>query len=275
MDTKVIGGNPIKGEIIGYVHRSKDGTIVTLRNNSMDDQKYRARLTEELCPWAEAGEGLRAIMVYPTRYDLPDDLKSGGTLSVNVGAMETAVLIVRRALAFRGPFYPGMFRDDKEKLIFEPQLKAKPTYRIKNLKRSNRLTEGAFVIDVPQSSAQAELQLYFQPKHKDSPLYIEVDREEGPVKVKRQFRRLPFGKDPMNKHIWARVSLPPGRSTIHWRTPVEVPEGGISKTAVWLECYVKLKGKKMPHEPRRERTPFPVLYSGMQRSVQRLLSPTD
>ena len=274
MDTKVVGGDPLKGEIIGYAHRSKNGTILTLRNNSMRDQDYKTPLSVDVCPWANPGEPLRAIMIYPTRYDFPDDLKVGRTPAVRVGAMETVVLIIRPSAAFDGPFYPGMFRDEDEKLIFAPQPRVKPTWRIKNLSRSKRITEGIFRINIPSTSARSELQLYFQPKNEDSPLYIEVEREEGPIEVKRQFRRLPFGKDAMDKHIWARVPLPPGRSTIHWRTPLELPEGGISKTAAWLECYLKLKGKKMSRGPVKEKNAFPVLYSGWQRSFQKLLSPS-
>ena len=146
-----------------------------------------------------------------------------------------------------------------------------PSWRVSNFNVSENLIEGEVIIDIPQNTEKATLQIYFQPHFEDTVLYIEAERVEGETKIHRIYRRTRFGNEPMCKHCWAFVTLKSGVNTIKFRTPKG--SGRSSKLGIWLECEVLLSPKKIASNLPKGVLDFPTLYNNKQFFYFTILQP--
>ena len=85
--TKMVLGNPEKGEVYGYVHFTKAKGIILLRNPNIQKQGVNLRLTEDLGDLDPRTEYYVKIN-YPYSLVLPKRVKVGGTLSLDLNGYE-------------------------------------------------------------------------------------------------------------------------------------------------------------------------------------------
>lgn len=88
--THMIGGNPTKGEPYGYIHFNGDEGIVALRNPYVDENSISVSLSRNFGLNPDAAS-LVVERIYPTSCIEPELYAEGATLSVDLGAYETAV----------------------------------------------------------------------------------------------------------------------------------------------------------------------------------------
>jgi len=271
MDTQLIGGNPEKGEFVGWVHRDvKEGTILTLRNCTLKDRVFDLKLTKDIV-WTDKSLLVSSAIIYPYREDLARNLSLGSHLKIPVGAKELMVVVLLPSSAWPGIFREGWRRDDEKGLLYKPLESFQPTWQISHLKASDDLIKGEVRVDVPENTEEATLQIYFQPHRENTVLYLEADRLEGETKVHRIYRRTRFGNEPMCKHCWTFVTLRPGVNTIKFRTPQTGGRG--SKVGIWLKCEVPLVSKKITSTSATGVLNFPSRYNDRQRFYFTILEP--
>ena len=271
MDTQLIGGDPKKGELIGWVHRdTREGTILTLRNCTLKDQVFDLKLTKDII-WTDGNTPVALAIIYPYRQDLANNLQVGSQVAIPVGAHESVVAVLLPYSIWPGEFTEGWRRDDEKGMLYQPLKSFQPSWRVSSFNMNEDLIEGKAIIDIPQNIEKATLQIYFQPHFEDTVLYIEAERMEGKTKVHRIYRRTRFGNEPMCKHCWAFVSLEPGVNTIKFRTPKGSGRG--SKLGIWLECEVLLSSKKIVSNLPKGVLDFPTLYSNRERFCFTVLQP--
>jgi hypothetical protein len=271
LDTEMIGGDPEKGELVGWVHRdAKEGTILTLRNCMLKDQVFDLKLTKDII-WTDDNTSMALAIIYPYRQDVLSDLRIGSHVAIPVGAHESVVAVLLPYSTWPGEFIEGWRRDDEKGLLYKPVKSFQPSWRVSNLNVSENLIEGEVVIDIPPNTEKATLQIYFQPHFKDSVLYVEAERVEGETNVHRIYRRTRFGNEPMCKHCWAFVTLKSGVNTIKFRTPQSGGRG--SKLGIWLEGEVLLSPKKIASNLPKGVLDFPTLYNNKQFFYFTILEP--
>ena len=262
MDTQLIGGDPKKKEIIGWIHRDKkEGTILALRNCTLKDQVFDLKLTKDII-WTDDNSPVALAIIYPYRQDIADNLRLGSRVAIPVGAHELVVAVILPYSTWPGEFIKGWRRDDKKGLLYRPLKFFQPNWHVVNLNINEDIIEGKIIVDIPQNTEKATLQIYFQPHLENTVLYTEVERLEGRTNVHRIYRRTKFGSEPMCKHCWTFVTLEPGVNTIKFRTPKGSGRG--SKLGIWLECEVLLSSKKIASNLPKGVLDFPTLYNNKQ-----------
>ena len=271
LDTEMIGGDPGKGELVGWIHRhAKEGTILTLRNCTLNDQVFNLKLSKDIV-WTDENTSMALAIIYPYREDVASDLSIGSHVAIPVGAHELVVAVLLPYSTWPGEFIEGWRRDDEKGILYHPLGSFQPNWRVANFDVSENLIEGKIIIDIPQNSEKATLQIYFQPHCKDTVLYIEAGRVEGETGVHRIYRRTRFGNEPMCKHCWAFVTLKKGTNTIHFRTPKTGGRG--SKVGIWLECEAILSSKRIASTSPEGILDFPTRYNSRKRFYFTILEP--
>ena len=93
-NTKMILGNPLKREIYGYLHATKDKGILILRNPNVEESKSKIKLTADLGDINPLIEYYVKI-IYPYNMVLPEPVRLNQYLSIDMSGYEvlTAELI--------------------------------------------------------------------------------------------------------------------------------------------------------------------------------------
>ena len=93
-NTRMILGDPLKGEVYGYVHLTNSKGIILLRNPSVASRSVKIKLTPDL---GDIDPNIRYYvkMIYPYNFIFPRPVKMDGELSMNLDGYEvlTAELI--------------------------------------------------------------------------------------------------------------------------------------------------------------------------------------
>ncbi len=90
MHTEMVGGNPLQRQAYGYAHFSGTQGIIAARNPVVDPQRLDVGLSTAL-GLARTADDLVLERVYPTRWIAPRLYHAGDSVSLPLGAFETAV----------------------------------------------------------------------------------------------------------------------------------------------------------------------------------------
>lgn len=85
--TKMVLGNPLKGEVYGYIHLTKKKGILILRNPNVRKQKVSLRLTADLGDIAPATKYCVKV-IYPYNLVLPKKVEMDGDLTLDLDGYE-------------------------------------------------------------------------------------------------------------------------------------------------------------------------------------------
>ena len=91
-DTRLIGGDPLAGEVYGYAHVTRDHRgLVAVRNPHVEPADFTLQLDESAGIAPEAS-GLVAEIIYPYRLGLAAALKHGDGVQLHLESHETLIL---------------------------------------------------------------------------------------------------------------------------------------------------------------------------------------
>jgi len=109
-NTRMVGGDPLKGEPYGYTHYKGKRGIIAVRNPFITKNKIKVDLTSKLGLSSEA-KSLVLERVYPTRWIDPDLYSEGGTVEIDLKGYETAIYEVYPVEEAQIPLLTGVIFD--------------------------------------------------------------------------------------------------------------------------------------------------------------------
>ena len=83
-ETRMVGGNPRKGQAYGFVHWKGDQGILCLRNPDVAEQAIRVPFDKSVVYLGRAGQPFRGRVIYPYVEDLSDQFTSGESMLFQV-----------------------------------------------------------------------------------------------------------------------------------------------------------------------------------------------
>ncbi|MBI3922868.1 MAG: alpha-galactosidase [Armatimonadetes bacterium] len=93
-DTRLVLGNAGKGEVCGYVHRSRDRLLVCVRNPVLMRQLAKVRLTEDLGLETSDKRTWDVQILYPYRRIVVRGLRPGGSFPLELSGNEVCLMEV-------------------------------------------------------------------------------------------------------------------------------------------------------------------------------------
>lgn len=102
--TRMVLGDPRRGEAYGYLHMTREKGILLVRNPGPAERKVRLKLTPDLGDF-DASTDYYVRVIYPYNRVLPDPVRLGGVLSLGLGGYEvmTAELVPAKDIDRRLP----------------------------------------------------------------------------------------------------------------------------------------------------------------------------
>ncbi|MEN6347251.1 MAG: hypothetical protein ABFE16_18275 [Armatimonadia bacterium] len=95
----MVGGDPKKGEVYGYVHWLGDRGILCLRNPGLQDQGVEIPFDKSVAYRGASGRSFRGRVVYPYIEDLPTTFTSGKPITLSVSGASVMLVELEPGLA--------------------------------------------------------------------------------------------------------------------------------------------------------------------------------